>query len=246
MTRTALTHQLTDYRAVWNTKPVLRLVYGDMFERIARQCVPGATLEIGGGIGNLKEHLPELWSSDIQFGQHLDLVADGQRLPFADGALGNIVMVDVLHHLEYPVSFLREAARVLRPGGRIVMVEPAITPLSYLFYHLIHEELVDMSADPLLEGEPDPDRDPYASNQAIPTLLATKYRDQLEARIPQLKVRTVDWFAPFVYPMSGGFKRWSLLTRSAAKAGLALEKSAEKWIGRACAFRVLIRIDRQP
>ena len=244
MTRTLLSDKLTDYRAVWNDKPVLRLVYGDIFERIARQCGPGPTLEIGGGIGNLKEHLPELWSSDIQFGRHLDLVADGQRLPFPDGALGNIVMLDVLHHLEYPVSFLREAARVLRPGGRIVMVEPAITPLSYLFYHLVHEEPVDMSVDPLLEGAPDPARDPYASNQAIPTLLATKYRRHLEARVPELKISAVEWFAPFVYPMSGGFKRWSLLTSSAAKAGLALEKSMEKWFGRGCAFRMLIRIDR--
>ena len=28
-------------------------------------------------------------------------VADAQNLPFADGTLGNIVMVDVLHHIEY-------------------------------------------------------------------------------------------------------------------------------------------------
>jgi 2-polyprenyl-3-methyl-5-hydroxy-6-metoxy-1,4-benzoquinol methylase len=44
--------------------------------------------------------------------------------------------VDVLHHLEFPVVFFREAARVLRPGGRVLMVEPAITWGSSFFYRL--------------------------------------------------------------------------------------------------------------
>ena len=51
------------------------------------------------------------------------------------------------------------------------MVEPAITWGSSLFYRLFHHEPVRMSADPLTVGKPDAMRDPYESNQAIPTLL---------------------------------------------------------------------------
>ena len=58
-------------------------------------------------------------------------------------------MVDVLHHIESPLRLFAEAARVLRPGGRLIACEPAITPLSGLFYRRFHDEPVDMSADPL-------------------------------------------------------------------------------------------------
>src|SRR5688572_17209621 len=102
MTSDALEH----YRSVWAAKPVLRVIYGDFYERMREKCNPGGpTLEIGAGIGNLSEKLPGLITSDIQFAPWLDLVADAQNLPFADGALGNIVMVDVLHHIEHPLNF---------------------------------------------------------------------------------------------------------------------------------------------
>ena len=236
---------LAEFADVWNRKPVLRLVYADIYDRIARQCGPGLTLEIGGGIGNLRERMPDVLVSEIQISKNADLVADGQRLPFADQSLGNIVMVDVLHHLEFPIRFLREAARVLQVGGRIVLVEPAVTFGSALFYRYLHRELTDMSADPLVDGEPDPSRDPYASNQAIPTLLATKYRQALEKAVPELKLSATEWFSLLVYPLSGGFQSWALVTPGLAKLGLSLERRVEKAAGRTFGFRILLRFDRK-
>ena len=181
--------QLADHRSIWERKPVLRLVYDDFYDRIAAACRPGLTIEIGGGIGNLKRRLTDVIATDIQNAPWLDCVADAQRLPFADGCTANIVMVDVLHHLEFPVVFFREAARVLRPGGRVLMVEPAITWGSSLFYRLFHHEPVRTSADALANGSPDPRRDPYASNQAIPTLLATRDRARFHRLFPRCASR---------------------------------------------------------
>ena len=187
MTRPA-SDQLADHRSIWERKPVLRLVYDDFYDRIAAACQPGLTIELGGGIGNLKRQLTEVVATDIQYAPWLDCMADAQRLPFADSCAANIIMVDVLHHLEFPVVFFREAARVLRPGGRILMVEPAITWGSSLFYRLLHHEPVRTSADVFGEGTPDPRRNPYDSNQAIPTLLVTRERERFHRLIPTLRI----------------------------------------------------------
>src|SRR5690242_9998659 len=197
-----MSEPLQDYLSVWDRKPVLRTIYDDFYDLIVAACRPGLTIEIGGGIGNLKRRLPEVVATDVQLGPWLDCVADAQRLPFASAAAANIVMVDVLHHLEFPVLFFREAQRVLGPGGRIIMVEPAITWGSTLFYRLLHQEPVRTSADPLVDGTPDPRRDPYDSNQAIPTLLATRDRERFEHRIEGLDIARVNWFSFAVYPLS--------------------------------------------
>jgi SAM-dependent methyltransferase len=183
-------------------------------------------------------------ATDIQFASWLDCVADAQHLPFRGGMAANIVMVDVLHHVEFPVNFFREAARVLRPGGRVVMVEPAITWGSTLFYRLLHQEPVRTSADPLVEGIPDPQRDPYDSNQAIPTLIATRDRDRFERSFPNLKVKRVVWFSLATYPLSGGFKSWSLIPRQLAPHALRFERAIEGAVGRFGAFRMMLVVEK--
>lgn len=244
-----MNEELSEYRSVWDRKPVLRAVYADFFQRIAKECKKGRTLEIGGGIGNLKELLPDAVSSDIQFSDRLDFVADAQSLPVADNALSNIVMLDVLHHLEFPIKFLKDAQRALEPGGRIVMVEPAITWGSALFYRFIHHEPVRMSADPLVDGKPDPARDPYDSNQALPTLLATRDELRLTEAVPGLALEKTEWFSFLAYPLSGGFKRWSLVPEKAARALLKAESAFERPLGRYLGFRMMLvfqkRLSRQ-
>jgi SAM-dependent methyltransferase len=202
------------------------------------------TIEIGGGIGNLKERLADAITTDIQPAPWLDCVADAQRLPFAAASAANIVMVDVLHHLEFPVRFFREAERVLRPGGRVLMVEPAITWGSTLFYRLLHHEPVRAAADVLMDGEPDPRRDPYDSNQAIPTLLVTRQRDRFHGLFPGLRIARVDWFSLAAYPLSGGFKSWSLLSARMARRMLRAERAIEPLLGRFTGFRMMLVVEK--
>jgi SAM-dependent methyltransferase len=46
-------------------------------------------------------------------------------LPFADASFDLVTSFDVLEHIDDDVAALRELARVLRPGGRVVMAVPA-------------------------------------------------------------------------------------------------------------------------
>ena len=49
------------------------------------------------------------------------LLADAESLPFADGAFDGAFMVASLHHLQEPVSCLREIRRVIKPGAIFVL-----------------------------------------------------------------------------------------------------------------------------
>ena len=165
-------------------------------------CSDTQTLEIGGGSGNFKRYCNDVVTSDVVCAPWLDLVADAEALPFKAGVFSNIVMFDVLHHIEFPRTFFAEAQRVLIPGGKMVMVEPAITPISWFFYRFIHQEPVNFSADPLLEGKASLDKDPYSANQAFPTLLVTRYAQRLTLLFPDLRVCHVRWLSLFAYPLT--------------------------------------------
>lgn len=50
--------------------------------------------------------------------------ADAARLPLCNAAFDVVLIRDLLHHVPDRSAVLDEAARVLRPGGRIVLIEP--------------------------------------------------------------------------------------------------------------------------
>ncbi len=53
--------------------------------------------------------------------------ASGERLPLRDGSIGTILCSEVLEHLEDDRATVREIARVLRPGGAVVITVPSLT-----------------------------------------------------------------------------------------------------------------------
>jgi ubiquinone/menaquinone biosynthesis C-methylase UbiE len=62
--------------------------------------------------------------------------ADACVLPFADGAFDVVAFSSVLHHIPDYASALREALRVLRPGGQVFAFDPNLLhPAMALFRH---------------------------------------------------------------------------------------------------------------
>lgn len=49
--------------------------------------------------------------------------AEESRIPIADATVDLALLAFVLHELVHPVAFLREVRRILRPGGRLVVLE---------------------------------------------------------------------------------------------------------------------------
>ena len=63
----------------------------------------------------------------------------GKKLPFKNNTFDFITLLAVLEHLDYPTEILNECARVLRPGGSILITVPswyAKPVLEFLAYKL--------------------------------------------------------------------------------------------------------------
>jgi SAM-dependent methyltransferase len=234
------------HRAQWQKKKAVRLLYRDFHRQLLENCPEGRVLDIGGGTAQIKQSRPDVISIDILKFPGIDVVADAHRLPFRDGFFAGLVMLDVMHHLERPIEFLKEVSRVLKPGGRLVMIEPAMTMVARRFYDHFHEEPVDMKADPFAPVTANPHRDPFDANQATPTLLfaTPAARTLVEQTIPSLRVRTVDWQSLFAYPMSGGFQKWSLIPGVLVGSMLAFERKVPQFVRKHLAFRMIVVLER--
>jgi SAM-dependent methyltransferase len=129
--------------ASWQRKPVLAQVYRGFHERIARERVrtdAGLTVGLGSGIGNIKDVIPHCVRTDLFPNPWIDRVENAYALSFAGGSVANLILFDVFHHLRYPGTALREFARVLAPGGRVILFEPCLSLLGRLVYGAMHPE----------------------------------------------------------------------------------------------------------
>src|SRR4029079_1304220 len=161
------------HRRVWTENRALRALNADLYARVAAELPPaalGRRVELGSGPGFAREFIPGIELTDLVRAPWHDGEMSAEALPFAGGSVGALVLFDVLHHLPSPRRFFAEAVRVLAPGGRIVMCEPSVSPVSWPVYKFLHEEPLDLGADPLASHPTAGDgaRDPFDANQAIP------------------------------------------------------------------------------
>ena len=242
------------HRRAWDENPALRTLYGEWYGRVAAALPPasfGPRVELGSGPGFARPFIPDLELTDLVKAPWHDREVSAEALPYADSSLGAIVLFDVLHHVPTPRAFFAEAMRALRVGGRIVLCEPYISPLSYPVYKFLHEEPVEMFVDPLAPLAPlapaaaASERDPFDSNQAIPTLMFGAKRGAFEDAFPKLVVRTVERLAGLSYPASGGFSRGPLLPQALWRALHAFEARLPAALFRFAGFRMLVTLEKR-
>jgi SAM-dependent methyltransferase len=240
-----------EHRRTWQASPAVRACYGDWYGRV-REALPsrdlGPWIEIGSGPGFAREFIPELELTDVVQAPWHARRMSAEALDLADSSVGALVLFDVLHHVASPATFFSEASRVLRPGGRIVMCEPYMSPLSRWIYHRFHPEPVDMSVDPLVAAVQhiEAAKDPFASNQAIPTLIFCRDKGRTFSRMfPRLGVVQVERMAGLAYPASGGFSHAPFLPAPLWRGLFAMDKHLPKFAFRGLGFRVLVVVERR-
>lgn len=99
---------------------------------------PRAVLDLGCGVGGFLAGLAELggrvFPADLdreslvvcrERGFPDGVVSDGYALPYRDASFDLVALFDAIEHIEDDARALAEVARVLRPGGRVVVSVPA-------------------------------------------------------------------------------------------------------------------------
>jgi SAM-dependent methyltransferase len=202
----------------WNQKPLLRALYRDFYQLIANNLsnLPASRIvELGSGLGNIHEVIPSCLRTDLFLNAWIDQVENAYQLSFADESLSDLILTDVFHHLKYPGTALKEFFRVLRRGGRVLMLEPCLSALGLLVYGVFHEEPIAIRQEIQWEAPKawSPANIDYyaAQGNASRVFLRNGFRHQLG---DWQKIETVRLSA-LAYAASGGFSKPQLYPTSA-------------------------------
>ncbi|MBI1761620.1 MAG: methyltransferase domain-containing protein [Acidobacteria bacterium] len=222
--------QTTDLRRrIIREKPFLRRIYQEWYGEIVAALPAGhePVLELGAGAGFLRDYLPGVITSEIFPCPGVNIVLDGLALPFADRVLRGIVLVDVLHHLPRPRQFFIEAARCVRTGGAVVMIEPWVTAWSELIYTKLHHE----PFQPRARAWEFPASGPLSgANGALPWILFERDRAQFEREFPTWKIQKIELAMPFRYLVSGGVSMRGLMPGWSFTFWRGMEQALRPWM----------------
>lgn len=163
-------------RSILEEKKSLFLFYERLFKLLVLEIKKTKSLanviEIGTGaafssnfLGDIKYLKTDAIDTGLQ-----EKIVDARDLPFGDESLDVIFGVDVFHHISKPFEFLEEANRTLRQHGRLILIEPAITPFSWPVYKFLHPEPMKWSVSVTREFEYS-GSNVMDANNALPSLV---------------------------------------------------------------------------
>lgn len=107
-------------------------VFQETVDHILKYTSPGKLLDIGCGTGEYGYAIAQKNYSVIGLDKSLDqieiskdlincLVGDACKLPFGNCSFDAVTMIMMLHQIGQPLYAVKEAARVLRPKGRLII-----------------------------------------------------------------------------------------------------------------------------
>ncbi|MGD0078507.1 MAG: class I SAM-dependent methyltransferase [Sedimentisphaerales bacterium] len=197
---------------ILRSKALLKKLYSDFyrqFRKVVEQPENKMLVELGSGGGFIKEIIPNTITSDVLDIEGVDKVFSATDMPFGSCSVDAFFMFDVLHHIAEPRRFFSEANRCLKPGGRIVMIEPTNTLWARFVFKNYHHELFDPQGGWGFEQQ-----SPLTTaNGAMPWIILIRDRTIFEQEYPGLRIVSIRNHTTLVYLFSGGFTMRQLLPR---------------------------------
>jgi len=238
--------EIHENRRHWERKPLLRKVYSQFAREIARRVdrtLAGLIVELGSGMGHIKEHLPDCITTDMFPNPWLDRVEDAYSLTFAEGEVSHLILFDVWHHLEYPGSALREFYRVLTDHGKVIIFDPAMGLLGRFVFGNFHHEPLGLRDEIQWEAPASlvrPSLRYYAAQGNASRVFGT---NAFRERLRSWRMAEVAYFPGLAYLGTGGFRGPQLYPR----AVLPLLNLADSLLSRfpSLASRMLVVLEKQ-
>jgi SAM-dependent methyltransferase len=211
----------------WHQKPLLQTLYEEFYRLIAQNLSDLSDtkiVELGSGLGNIREVIPQCLRTDLFPNPWIDQIENAYQLSFADESISDLVLTDVFHHLKYPGTALQEFGRVLRKGGRVIMLEPCMSALGLFIYGVPHDEPIAIMKEikwTAPEGWSPESIDYYAAQgNATRIFGGSRFRPKL---LDWRKIETIRLSA-IAYAASGGFSKPQLYPTSMLPLVRKLEK----------------------
>lgn len=230
------TDRLESHDSVLSRKPELQQVFHDIHTRmlsLETQCgvaSSGLRLELGSGVYPMQRTDPGVFSTEVVPGAAVDLVMDAEHMPFPAESVRTLFLQNVFHHFADPALFLSEAARVLRPGGVVIMLEPYGSNLGRLLYPRLFKT---ETYDPAMLGWRSPSTGPMSgANQALSHIVFARDRQLFVRAFPTLEIVAEETERSWLrYLASGGLNFPRLLPRAAFRVARRAEHRFDRVSG---------------
>lgn len=165
-------------------------------------------LEIGSGGGFLKNISKNIITSDVVSGKGIDKTFSAEKIPLKSSSVDGIVMLNVFHHIKNSEKALTEFQRVLKKGGKVVMIEPWNSTWGRFVYRNFHHEVFDPKQRSWNINGKGRMSD---ANGAVPWIIFERDYSKFKHKYPKLKLISIKSHTPFSYLLTGGVSHHSII-----------------------------------
>ena len=100
-----------------------------MDKELSKLHLDGITLDIGSKRAPYSSICDKLITLDARCFENVDVIGDAHTLPFKENFFNNIILTNLLEHVQEPQKVISETCRVLKPNGHVIVYTPFMYPI---------------------------------------------------------------------------------------------------------------------
>lgn len=226
----------------------LRSYFEFLYENVNRELETfDSILEVGAGaaISNIFVERRIIRTDVLPFDE-FNVLGDCamEELPFEDSSFDAVLAFDSIHHSKSPTKAILELLRVTREGGKVLLVEPFVSPISYFPYKFFHHEDTSWNfRERLINKFSLQYLNPENGDQGVSKFIINELLRRRPAAFPNFTFSAI-YFSPFSFFVTGGVSSPLKTPKIIVTALIEAEKFIPKFIMRFLASRVIISITR--